>query len=457
MARPTWQLEERRTLFVLRVILGLSDEEVHDIMGRIFGETWSSATNPPRKKYKVNDLRDEAKFRWSAGKRHDHWRTIDPEGGPSDDEKRAQAATFSTISSAAAQTNKVNWLLTNDSGVMTRQLRVIRIPDVASRPQYQRDPATFDRNFYTDERKAPKRKQESPESGPSKRVSPSKPRTTHDTRPSVDVKDPSSREEWAAWHVDMVHEKWYLEWRQQLDSGAQMTGDEVPEYIFEDGRIRKYGGQLVRIHNSASPDQYEDALVCQSTVCDQCTGVNNLEDKRIADLIPGVEPKDGPTGGLPFVHRKRDVKIAFGGSGNLRFIQAKDVEYQPLVLPERTKTYVLLCMVRNKQRDRCFARHVKVLGCIPEYCEVCNQELAKAKEAERAGQGEGRVQKAHEKEGEDNEDEATDAEEEQDDGHMLNASGDSEDSDYGERPRKKVRGKPKKAPGRVVAGPDPPS
>ncbi|KAF2217359.1 hypothetical protein CERZMDRAFT_93412 [Cercospora zeae-maydis SCOH1-5] len=468
MARPTWQLEERRTLFVLKVVLGLTDEATHDIMGRIFGETWSNAIDPPRKKYKVHDLRDEVNFRWSAGKRHSHWNTIDPEDGPSDDEKRAQTATLGIIFSAAAQTNKVNWLLTNDTGNMTRQLNVIPIPDVASRPQYQRDPATFDRNFYTGERKAPKRKQESLESGPSKLPTTqgsvfdtankaNDPTKEQDTRPTFDLKDPNIQGTWKGWHVDMIHEKWYLEWRRRLDSGTPMTGDEVPEYIFEDGDIRKYGGQLVRIHNYSSPDKYEDALVCQSAVCDQCTAVNNFEDKRIANLIPGVETQDGPTKGLPFVHRERDVKTALGGFGDLVFIQAKDVEYHPLVLPERTKIYMLRCMVRNKQRDRCFEREVKVLGCIPEHCEVCNQELAKAKEAERVRNGEKRVQEAHEEEDGDGEDEASDEEEEQDDAHIFYAAkSDSEDSNYDERPKKKARGKPKKAPNRVVAGPDPP-
>ncbi|PIA88877.1 hypothetical protein CB0940_06772 [Cercospora beticola] len=474
MPKPTWQIEERRTLFVLKVALGLSDDESHDLMGRIFGGTWRNATDPPRKKYGVNDLRDEVKFRWSAGKRHQHWNTIDPEDGPSDEEQRAQTSTLGTIVSAARQTDQVNWLLTNDKGVMTRQLSVIPIPDAASRPHYQRDPATFDRNFYGSERKAPKRKQENPESGPRKQPLMSKhPATQHSdstattsvaestpqrsTEPTADMKRPDPLEHWTGWHVDMVHEKWYLERRQQLESGAELTGSQVPEYIFEDCGTRQFGGQLVRIYNPSSTIEFEDALVCPSAVCDQCTGLNNLEDKRIADLVPGVEVTDGPTKGLPFVHRKRDVKLAFGGSGRLVFNQAKDVDYQPLVVPERTKLYVVRCMVRTKKRDQVVQRDVKVLGCVPESCEVCNPELAQAREAEKAKQAEKAVKAqdevggAHEGE---NEEAPDSAEEEHEAGDIEEpAKSDSDDSDYDEPLRKKRRGKAKKSkPNRVLAG-----
>ncbi|PPJ60723.1 hypothetical protein CBER1_03484 [Cercospora berteroae] len=473
MPRPTWQIEERRTLFVLKVVLGLSDEESHDLMGRIFGETWRSATDPPRKKYGVNDLRDEVKFRWSAGKRHAHWNTIDPEAGFSDEEQTAQTNTLSTIVSAAQQTDKVNWLLTNDKGVMARQLGVILIPDAASRPHYQRDPATFDRNFYGGERKAPKRKQGSPESGPRKRLATSnQPTTQHSdstattseaestaqrsTEPTADMRRPDPLENWTGWHVDMVHEKWYLERRQQLESGAELTGHEVPEYIFEDCGTRQFGGQLIRVYNPSSTIEFEDALVCPSAVCDQCTGLNNLEDKRIADLVPGVEVTDGPTKGLPFVHKKRDVKIAFDGSGQLVFNQANDINYQPLVLPERTKLYKVRCMVRNKKRDQVIERDVKVLGCVPEHCEICNPELAQTRKSERpkgpqkAAKAQDEVEGAHEEEDE----ETPDSAEEPGDGDIEEpAKSASDDSDYGEPLQKKRRGKAKKAPRkRVFAG-----
>lgn len=474
MPKATWQIEERRTLFVLKVVLDLSDEESHDLMGRIFGEAWRNATDPPRKKYGVNDLRDEVKFRWSAGKRHAHWNTIDPEAGFSDEEQTAQASTLSTIVSAAQQTNKVNWLLTNNKGVMGRQLSVIPIPDLANRPQYQRDPATFDRNFYGGERKAPKRKQGDSESGPRKQPPTSKQSTTQHSDPNttterlgsalprsigptVDMKRPDPLENLTGWHVDMVHEKWYLERRQQLESGAELTGNEVPEYIFEDCGTRQFGGQLVRIYNPSSSIEFEDALVCPGAVCDQCTGVNNLEDKRIADLVPGVEVTDGPTKGLPFVHIKRDVELAFGGSGQLVFNQAKDVSYQPLVLPERTRLYKVRCMVRNKKRDQVIERDVKVLGCVPEHCEVCNPELEQAREAEKAENAEKAARMQDEVEGahEAEEDEETpDSADERGDGDMEEpAKSDSDDSDYGEPLQNKRRGKAKKTPRkRVLAG-----
>ncbi|GIZ41168.1 hypothetical protein CKM354_000448300 [Cercospora kikuchii] len=469
MPRPTWQIEERRTLFVLKVVLDLSDEEAHDLMGRIFGETWRNATDPPRKKYGVNDLRDEVKFRWSAGKRHHHWNTIDPEDGPSDEEQTAQTNTLSAIVSAAQHTNQANWLLTNDKGTMTRQLSVIPIPDAASRPQYQRDPATFDSNFYGSERKAPKRKQENAESGPRKQPPTSKqPTTQHSdsnattsmaeftpkrsTESTADMRRPNPLESWTGWHVDMVHENWYLERRQQLELGAEISSSEVPKYIFEDCGTRQFGGQLVRIYNPSSTIKFEDALVCPSAVCDQCTGLNNLEDKRIADLVPGVEVADGPTKGLSFVHRKRDVRVAIGGSGQLVFNQAKDVEYQPLVLPERTKLYKVRCMVRTKKRDEVMERDVKVLGCVPEHCEVCNPELAHAREAEKAKSAEKAARVQDEVEGAYEEDEETpdNAEEHGDVDIEEPAKSDSDDSDYGEPLRKKRRGKAKKIPRKMV-------
>ena len=54
MPVPTWTLEERRVLVYLRTMYDQTEIEVHDLMGRIFGEDWRDV----RKKYTYKDIRD---------------------------------------------------------------------------------------------------------------------------------------------------------------------------------------------------------------------------------------------------------------------------------------------------------------------------------------------------------------------------------------------------------------
>ena len=58
MPVATWTIAERRDLLFMSTEYDLSDEQLHDLMGRIYGNTWRNATNPVRKKYSVKDIRD---------------------------------------------------------------------------------------------------------------------------------------------------------------------------------------------------------------------------------------------------------------------------------------------------------------------------------------------------------------------------------------------------------------
>ena len=55
MPVATWTANERRDLFLLQVELRLSDEQVHNMMGRLHGQHWKATG---RKQYNRADLRD---------------------------------------------------------------------------------------------------------------------------------------------------------------------------------------------------------------------------------------------------------------------------------------------------------------------------------------------------------------------------------------------------------------
>ena len=62
MGGPTWKIEERRDLLRMRTNYDLTDEQVHDLIGRIYGETWRNS-DPQRKKYTIKDIRDGEFFK----------------------------------------------------------------------------------------------------------------------------------------------------------------------------------------------------------------------------------------------------------------------------------------------------------------------------------------------------------------------------------------------------------
>ena len=55
MPVATWTPEERRDLFLMQNEFRLGDEQVHDMMGRIYGQRWQVAG---RKRYNRADIRD---------------------------------------------------------------------------------------------------------------------------------------------------------------------------------------------------------------------------------------------------------------------------------------------------------------------------------------------------------------------------------------------------------------
>ncbi|PPJ60721.1 hypothetical protein CBER1_03482 [Cercospora berteroae] len=143
MGRPAWQIEERRDNLWMHTETDLDKFQIHDIMGRIYGEVWR---NSDRRKYTVKDIHDEFMSRWKKGHRHDRYRTIDPESGAYDtEEANARSNTRNRVTAAAAQTGGSNWLKEDNNGVLASAnapitFNLVKVP-------YVRDPGTFDAAF----------------------------------------------------------------------------------------------------------------------------------------------------------------------------------------------------------------------------------------------------------------------------------------------------------------------
>ncbi|KAM3424180.1 hypothetical protein BST61_g11277 [Cercospora zeina] len=141
---PSWQIEERRDNFWMHTETDLNNVQIHDIMGRIYGEVWRNSAG--RRKYVLKDIRDDVASRWKVGHRHVHFRIIDPESGIYDAiETAARNATKTRVTAAATQTGGPNWLRENNRGVLespnvpiTFNLRAV---------PYVRDASTFDAAF----------------------------------------------------------------------------------------------------------------------------------------------------------------------------------------------------------------------------------------------------------------------------------------------------------------------
>ncbi|KAF2217357.1 hypothetical protein CERZMDRAFT_93410 [Cercospora zeae-maydis SCOH1-5] len=141
---PSWQIEERRDNLWMHTQTDLNNVQIHDIMGRIYGEVWRSSES--RRKYAVKDIRDDIASRWKVGHRHAHFRTIDPESGIYDAiETAARNATRIRVTAAAAQTGGTNWLRENDRGVLESPNVPIMF-NLRAVP-YVRNPNTFDAAF----------------------------------------------------------------------------------------------------------------------------------------------------------------------------------------------------------------------------------------------------------------------------------------------------------------------
>ncbi|CAK1358645.1 unnamed protein product [Cercospora beticola] len=55
MGRPAWQIEERRDNLWMHTETDLDKFQIHNIMGRIYGEIWRKSD---RRKYTVKDIHD---------------------------------------------------------------------------------------------------------------------------------------------------------------------------------------------------------------------------------------------------------------------------------------------------------------------------------------------------------------------------------------------------------------
>ncbi|WPB02686.1 uncharacterized protein RHO25_007322 [Cercospora beticola] len=143
MGRPAWQIEERRDNLWMHTETDLDKFQIHNIMGRIYGEIWR---NSDRRKYTVKDIHDEFMSRWKKGHRHDHYRIIDPESGVYDiEETNARNNTRNRVIAATAQTGGSNWLKEDDDGGLASMNAPIAF-NLVTVP-YVRDPSTFDAAF----------------------------------------------------------------------------------------------------------------------------------------------------------------------------------------------------------------------------------------------------------------------------------------------------------------------
>ncbi|GIZ41170.1 hypothetical protein CKM354_000448500 [Cercospora kikuchii] len=133
MGRPAWQIEERRDNLCMHTETDLDKVQIHDLMGRIYGEIWH---NSDWRKYTVKDIHDEIMSRWKKGHRHNHYRTIDRESGVHDaEETRARNDTRNRVTAAAAQTCRNNWLRENNNGKFDAafgRIIGIRLPSIAT-------------------------------------------------------------------------------------------------------------------------------------------------------------------------------------------------------------------------------------------------------------------------------------------------------------------------------------
>ena len=60
MPPATWTIDERRDLLFMLTEYELPDAQLHDLMGRIYGDNWRN--DLARKKYTVKDIRDGKHF-----------------------------------------------------------------------------------------------------------------------------------------------------------------------------------------------------------------------------------------------------------------------------------------------------------------------------------------------------------------------------------------------------------
>ncbi|USW56749.1 hypothetical protein Slin15195_G100680 [Septoria linicola] len=438
MPTARWTEKERRTGFILQVVLGLSDQE--------------------RKKYRLKDIRDEIEWRWSEGKRQAQWNTIDPEGGPDAAERANWMQTLGEIHAAAANSALRNFLLEDDDGNPPRPLAVIQIPTTL--PSYQRDPNTHDSVFYKGHKRPPGRvsnaSTQAIDGGKVVKV-PKSAKAPTKKRPTTTMT--STEPENEGWFLNMIHRKWLVD-EQAARLSVQprwLEANGSPKHIYQESPVREFGGQVIRLYHPTNADTFNDMLVCQDQVCAWCTGTAIMDDACDAELVIGVDASQTPTKGLPFVHRGRDVSNLIFSARSFN----PAAGFGELNVPKHTRKDKINCMAGSNSGLRAW-RAVVVLGCVERRCGVCTPASGNEKGASPILGGSNAP-----------DEDDTEGDEEGDEDTELDGS---EESDYEHRPRKKRQrrsndrkqgekgrrggrgggsgGFATRKPGTVVAGPD---
>ncbi|PPJ60722.1 hypothetical protein CBER1_03483 [Cercospora berteroae] len=397
MGGPTWKIEERRDLLRMRTAYDLTDDQVHDLIGRIYGEAWRTSS-PRRKKYTPKDVRDEISSRWKAGHRNGHYETIDPENGLFDaNETQQRALSDLRIRNAAQQTGGSNWLREDRQGALATPN--MPIPLHPNPMPYRREPATFGTAFAAEQaRKAGGRAaQPATAAGPRELATTDRPRRTGTartqntsagplqtddssgpSRPSAARNTaasvlPSQAEQptvqpapvtstrpsrlpavRASQKLEMVH-------GQDADienDGLTLPSDRIVKTVDKSLAIYKHGGELIHVWNPRR-QRFDDLIRCDGDVCNKC---NNCG--RSGGLA--IKTRRSPTDGLPFVHLRQNSIQNDNGEYILSHTGTPSIG--EFTVPPHKHTMKVEMWCRSGGEDM----RVTVLGCIAERCAVCS-------------------------------------------------------------------------------------
>ncbi|GIZ41169.1 hypothetical protein CKM354_000448400 [Cercospora kikuchii] len=397
MGGPTWKIEERRDLLRMRTDYDLTDEQVHDLIGRIYGEAWRNSS-PQRKKYTVKDIRDEISSRWKAGHRHGHYETIDPEGGVYDaNETYERAQSDQRIRNAAHRTGGSNWLREDGQGALATPN--MPIPLFPNPTPYRRDPESFAAAFTADQaRKKGQRAAQSAAVSPGQRsnttgrlrraatlassttpaassqsttaAGPSTRRAARNTATSLPLSQPAQStvqpapststrpgrtpKVRASPKLEMIHS-------QDMDienDRLTLPSDRTVKTIDKSLAIYKHGGELDRVWNPRR-QRFDDLIRCDGDVCNKCNDCG-----RSGGLA--IKIRRSPTDGLPFVHL--GLNSIQNGNGEYIFSHTGAPSPSEFTVPPHRHTTEVEIWCRSGGEDM----RVTVLGCVAERCAICS-------------------------------------------------------------------------------------
>ncbi|PIA89051.1 hypothetical protein CB0940_06773 [Cercospora beticola] len=397
MGGPTWTIEERRDLLRMRTDYDLTDEQVHDLIGRIYGEAWRNSS-PQRKKYTIKDIRDEISSRWKAGHRNGHYETIDPENGVYDaNETYERARSDQRIRNAAHQTGGLNWLREDGQGALATPN--MAIPLHPKPTPYRRDPASFAAAFATEQAqkaggraaqpammpggqgsdttarprraataRTPTTSAKPPQTGTSSRPSRSSAarntatsippsqaeQPTVEPTPNVPTRPGRNPAVRASQKLEMVH-------GQDIDvenDRLTLPSDRVVKTVDKSLAIYKHGGELIHVWNPRR-QRFDDLIRCDGDVCNKCNDCG-----RSGGLA--IKIRRSPTDGLPFVHLGQNS--IQNNNGEYIFSHTGAPSNDEFTVPPHRHTVKVEMWCRSGGEDM----RVTVLGCVAERCAICS-------------------------------------------------------------------------------------